>query len=71
VAGRSLKAVLEQAGRRSTSGRAEDDLLSAWETRIRVSLESSVITLLNDSVEYADRLAGRELIHPDHLVDSE
>lgn len=63
----SLKAALEKAGRASTPGHVEDDLLAAWQTRAVGSLTQAVRTLLNDSVEYADREAGRALIDPARL----
>ncbi len=68
TAKRSLKAALEQAGRRSTPSHVEDDLLAAWATRTTSTISETVKTLLSDSMVYADREAGRGLIRPEAIA---
>ena len=62
TAKRSLKAALEQAGRKSAPGHVEDDLLKAWELRTSGSLSSTVRVMLSDSQVYAFQQAGVNLI---------
>lgn len=70
TARRTLKASLEQASRRSTPGHVEIDLLATWERRTREAVSRAVKTLLNDSTEYADRMAGLDLIKGEYIESS-
>lgn len=67
----TLKAALEQAGRKSTPEHVSDDLLAAWELRTASTLRRAVVTLLNDSCTYADTTAGVAMVHPDRIGDDE
>ena len=62
VAKRSLKASLEQAGRKSAPGHVEDDILKAWEVRSSSSIATTVRVLLSDSAIYCFQQAGANLI---------
>ena len=64
---RTLKAALEQAGRRSTLDAQSEDALETWEQRCKTKLANVVHTLLVDSHEYCDRQALVDLVHPDHI----
>ena len=54
----------------SASGRASVDLLDAWERAATATITRSALLTLGDARIALDRIAGRALIHPDHLDDS-
>ena len=64
---KTLLAITSQAAR---TGAPMTDALAAWERTTSASLSRVVTTLLTDSLEYADREAGRDLIHVDARDDS-
>lgn len=71
AARRTLKATVEQAGRRSAPGHVAGELLAAWADRTAASLSRAVVTLLNDSTEYCDTAAGRALVAPEFVEGTE
>ena len=58
------------AGSRSTSTKAGVDLLDAWERSTRESITRACLLALGDDRVALARIAGRDLIHPDHLDDN-
>ena len=64
-----LKAAVEVAGRQAQDSALGAKPIDQWERQTTRSLSQVVITLLNDSVEYCDTMAGRELIAEEFIEE--
>lgn len=62
---RGLHAAVALAANRTGTERDSAGILQAWRKRAGDALGRTVLTLLSDSVEYADNEARADLIHPD------
>lgn len=67
AAQRKLLAALAQAGQRSTPNRIASDLVKTWRLQSQSAIAGAVSRVLSDSEVRLNVLAGRDLIHPDHL----
>ena len=65
-----LASAIVLAGARDATAKSKVDLLKAWEQAAVRDLNQSVALALGDSAVALDRIAGRDLIHPELLDDS-
>lgn len=66
---RSLRNAVLSAARLSAAGTLDTRPLERWRDETIQSLSRAVVTLLNDSAEYADVEAGRDLLRPELIDD--
>jgi hypothetical protein len=72
TAQRRLSSAVVMSGSRTTSPArgSRVDLLDAWARSAGPGVERTALMALGDARVALDRLAGRDLIHPDHIDDS-
>lgn len=68
-AARQLSAAVALAGSRDADGPQGADQLRAWHDRSRRAIGQAVLSLLSDSVEFANTEAMADLVHPDYRAD--
>lgn len=66
----SIAPTLTMASRRSNPRHVATEILTTWGRKTRDAIRTTTRLALSDSQIMADVMAGRDLIHPDHLDDS-